>query len=89
MRIFILDGKQMNDKNKAYSHIAKTMCLPDYFGNNLDALADCLSELDNETIVILINKDKLIDGLGEYGQSIVDTFSELSIGEDGFVFVEK
>lgn len=36
-----------------YREIAVVLSFPDYFGHNLDALADCLSEIHRPTAVIL------------------------------------
>jgi len=41
-----LDGKQMGDVPSAYAHLTKAFGLPDYFGQNLNALHECLSDLD-------------------------------------------
>ena len=87
MTIFILDGTKMTDKESAYSHIAKVCRFPDYFGKNLDALADCLSELSMDTVVILMNRDTLLEALGDYGFKMLEVFREQSIGR--YAFVEK
>lgn len=39
-----LDGRQVRDWNHAYDHLVQAFELPDYFGRNLDALRDCLSD---------------------------------------------
>lgn len=89
MRIFILDGKLMTGRKEAYDHIAEVMILPEYFGHNLDALADCLSELDDSSIVILNNSAFMMKSLEDYGEKLLDTFRDSSLGEDSFVFIER
>lgn len=44
-RFFWLDGKQVSSKAEIYNQIEKVMEFP-YFGHNLDALLDCLRDLD-------------------------------------------
>ncbi len=44
-RLFWLDGKQVSSKAEFYNQIEKAMEFP-YFGHNLDALHDCLGDLD-------------------------------------------
>ncbi|MBL1137792.1 MAG: barstar family protein [Chloroflexi bacterium] len=45
-RLFWLDGKQVSSKAEFYNQIEKAMEFP-YFGHNLDALYDCLSDLQD------------------------------------------
>ena len=87
MRIFILDGQKMTSKAAAYEHIARICLLPDYFGKNLDALNDCLSEIESDTVIILMNRDSMLESLGDYGFSMLEVFRENSIGN--YAFVEK
>ena len=87
MTIFILDGTKMTGRDAAYEHIQKTCLFPDYFGKNLDALADCLSELSMDSVLILMNRDALLEALGDYGFKMLEVFREQSIGR--YAFVEK
>ena len=41
----VLDGTTLHDKESALDAIAAALSFPDYFGRNLDALRDCLSDL--------------------------------------------
>lgn len=48
--MIILDGNHMKTKTQAHEYLKTMLCLPDYYGNNLDALFDCLTEMDALTI---------------------------------------
>ena len=87
MRIFILDGNKMTDKKASYEHIQDVLLFPDYFGKNLDALEDCLDEMDENNVIILSNKKALLDNLEEYGEKIIKIFKKCS--EGSFSFVEQ
>ncbi|MEC3977257.1 barstar family protein [Amycolatopsis sp. H20-H5] len=41
----VLDGRRAVDKTSTLSAIAEALSFPDYFGHNLDALYDCLTDL--------------------------------------------
>ena len=76
MNIFILDGTKMLNRDSAHYYISHIMHFPDYYGHNLDALYDCLGEYDESTTVIILNSDELLANLGEYGESLLETFRQ-------------
>ena len=49
----ILDAQKLEEKEQAHRYLKQVMGFPDYYGNNLDALYDCLSEIPDLTICIL------------------------------------
>ncbi|MGN0739547.1 MAG: barstar family protein [Treponema sp.] len=55
--LFILEGKSMKTRTDLFSQIARVLYFPNYFGNNWNALDDCLQDLDwihSDAIKILI-----------------------------------
>jgi hypothetical protein len=44
--IFYLDGQTIDNKKSFLAKIAEVMRFPEYFGNNWDALEDCLTDLE-------------------------------------------
>jgi ribonuclease inhibitor len=40
-----LDCRKMTDRKAAHAYLKQALALPDYYGNNLDALYDCLTDL--------------------------------------------
>ena len=88
MSICLLDGKDMTSREKAYRVIEQTMCFPDWFGHNLDALADCLGELPANMAIVFVNTDALAENLGPYAAKLLNCFRMLS-EECGFQFIEK
>lgn len=52
-----LDGSKMRTLRSFYLRIARALIFPDYFGKNLDALADCLGSLEHvgsQNVVLFI-----------------------------------
>ena len=89
MSIYLLDGKDMTSRDKAYRVIEQEMNFPEWFGHNLDALADCLGDLPTDsTAIVFVNTDALADNLGSYADKILNCFRQLS-EECGFVWIEK
>lgn len=62
--LFILEGKNMKTRSDLFSEIAKVLYFPNYFGNNWNALDDCLQDLDwihsNSIKVLIRDFDKVL-----------------------------
>ncbi len=73
-REYILDCEMMTDRNTAREYIAEQLGFPDYYGKNLDALFDCLTDLD-ECSILFRNLDAL-EMLGDYSGAMLAVFEE-------------
>ena len=65
MKSVILDAKKMAEKEKMHEYFAKKFDLPEHYGRNLDALFDCLCEINEPTLIKLKNKNALDEGTKE------------------------
>ena len=65
MKIVILDAKKMLENERMHEYFAKKFDLPEYYGKNLDALFDCLCEINEPTLIKLKNENVLEAGLKE------------------------
>ena len=86
MSLIILNGRRMTDKTAAHAYIKRRLRFPEYYGANLDALADCLGELGRRKSIVLINADRMRGQLGDYAESLLEVFKELSAAPDSFSF---
>lgn len=66
MKTVTLDGAVLASKEALHQTLARTLAFPDWYGGNLDALFDCLTDLSEEVSITLLNWD----GLGDYGQRV-------------------
>lgn len=90
MQRITLDGKLMQSKEAAHAYIAAAFSFPAYYGRNLDALYDLLSERRRQPLeVTLINGDLLREALGEYGEGIVACFTDAFTKPNGARFIEE
>lgn len=83
----ILDGRLMTDQQRAHQHIKEQFAFPDYYGNNLDALWDLLTEVRKDLTITLIHHAELIDYLDGYGQTLLDLFKEIEETNKYIVFI--
>ena len=68
MNEIVLYGEEM--KENPHEYIKEKLDFPDYYGENLDALYDCLSELGRK--IIIIKDSSLLD------DDLLDTFKDAS-----------
>lgn len=44
MKVVVLDAGMLKEKKQAHQYLKETLGFPAYYGNNLDALHDCLTD---------------------------------------------
>ena len=52
MKQITLDGNILADTAKVHDYLKEMLPFPEYYGNNLDALHDCLTDLNDLEITI-------------------------------------
>ena len=91
MNHFILDFSEVKTLLELHQYLKEVFSLPDDYGNNMDALWDCLSCCYNEnTIIELRNLDVLRMRLEQTAKTMQEVFQDLH-DEDGVIIetVEK
>lgn len=73
-----LDFSGIADKAQLYHYLKQALGLPDYFGNNLDALHDCLTEMDI-TEAEFLNFADLKGVLGSYAETMLQVFLDAGV----------
>ena len=69
--MIVLDAANMTEKEAAHAYLKKALALPDYYGSHLDALYDCLTELE-DTEIQFVN----LDAAGGYFAKVLSVFQE-------------
>ncbi len=54
MKQITLDGNFLADAAKVHDYLKEMLEFPEYYGKNLDALHDCLTDLENVEITITL-----------------------------------
>jgi ribonuclease inhibitor len=67
MNRIILDGSTIKSREQLHGFLAEKLHFPEWYGKNLDALYDCLTEISEETELTLTNHAALETALGAYG----------------------
>ena len=67
----LLDGTIILYREMLHDTLATRLHLPPWYGRNLDALYDCLTDVQEETVVILRDQAALEEHLGGYGRRLL------------------
>ena len=74
MTTYTIDCKEIVDRVSAHNYIADILKFPEYYGKNLDALFDCLTDM-GECIIEFKNIDSL-SCLAEYAKPLLSVFMD-------------
>lgn len=82
MREIILDCSKITEKGQLHEALQEALQLPDWYGKNLDALMDCLTELEIDTHLVLIGWDQA----AEYSSRFESVFTDAAAENEGFTY---
>ena len=88
MKMILLDGRQMTDRSRAHTYLRRRLELPDYYGKNLDALYDCLTEMKDVQIVLTYIAE-MTENLGNYADMLLAVFAEAAEENPGIEFLAE
>lgn len=71
MQVQILYGKEIHSKEQLHELLMQRLPFPTYYGKNLDALHDSLTELSSPLELRIQDCDALCDNLGSYGEKFL------------------
>ncbi|KMZ55581.1 barstar family protein [Dorea sp. D27] len=74
MKEVTLDAGRLCQKEEAHAYLKERLGLPDYYGANLDALYDCLTELDGLRVIIYNRTD-----IGCYVSKIIEVMQDADV----------
>ena len=77
--MIILDGRNMQDRAQTHAELRRKLALPDYYGDNLDALNDCLGELRERPLVVIEGAGEFLESCGGFAAGLLRVFSDNGI----------
>lgn len=79
----VLDSRKFTDKESSHDYLYKTLVLPDYYGKNLDALHDCLTEMKRK--IVISNTSEA----GAYYEALRPVFMDSAEENAGLEIIEQ
>jgi RNAse (barnase) inhibitor barstar len=77
--IHTMDATGWQDKADFHCAVAQALNFPDYYGQNLDALNDCLRDLDvpqdGGTVLVLLHYNAFASNNDDYAKAVLDVFA--------------
>ena len=82
MRKIILDIEKMRSLPMLHKYLHTALALPEYYGANLDALYDCLTEIAEPTELVVPQQVAAEASLGWYGQQFLQVLEDAAAAND-------
>lgn len=76
MEIIRIDGRELPTREAVHDCFAARLALPDYYGRNLDALYDVLTERSTPTRLVICGRNALAAALGTYADALWDALTD-------------
>lgn len=78
MKKIVIDGEKITSMSDFHDFVSKELDFPSFYGRNLDAMYDCLTDIAVETEIVVENFDKLEYELGKYAAIILKVLEDAS-----------
>ena len=72
----ILNGQKITTREELHKQMEQTLDFPEWYGGNLDALYDCLTELMQEMDIRVLHRDALEQNLGDYAAKVLTVLQD-------------
>ncbi len=82
MKELIIDGREEISRAELHEKIAAALDFPEWYGKNLDALYDCLTDMSEETVIEISDFEALTECHGKYALRLARVILEACEGNE-------
>lgn len=83
-----LDGGLITDREELHKVFRERLALPDYYGNNLDALYDVLSTYSETIEITIFNEEQLCSRVPFYKERFLDVLKVAAQENDPRIIIK-
>ncbi|MBO5178648.1 MAG: barstar family protein [Lachnospiraceae bacterium] len=87
--VVVIDGRKMTDKATLHTYLKEQCKFPEYYGNNLDALYDVLTDREEPLEIQLEYAQELKELLCGYGEAFIETLEDAAASCPNISFIIK
>ena len=77
--MIVLDGRRMEGREGLHDELKQKLSLPEYYGNNFDALNDCLGERRERELVVIEHAGQMLEACEDYALGVLRVFADNGI----------
>lgn len=81
-----LNLSDIDSKEMLHDKLAEVLQFPEYYGRNLDALHDLLTDIHEDTYLKLIGIDELRESIGSYADGFLSVVIDSEEENEHFAF---
>ena len=85
----IIDGSALPEAAAVHDLFTRALDLPEWYGRNLDALYDVLTERGEPLRLLVRNQEALAAGLGEYAEDLLRTLADAAAENPALTLVSE
>ena len=74
--MIVLDGRRMADRHEMHAELKEKLSLPEYYGENLDALNDCLGERTGRELVVIEYAGEFLEECEDHALGMLRVFAD-------------
>ena len=78
MRHYTLNLSDISDRDALHARLSGALMLPDYYGRNLDALKDCLTDIQTDFEIVINGYDIMHKAMEMYAEAFRNVLYEIS-----------
>ncbi len=88
MKHCILDGEAIGTREQLHEILQRELELPEWYGRNLDALYDCLTDSHDLISIEFQNREALTDHLGRYARALEQVLRDAAMENEQIEIIE-
>ena len=86
MQKIVIDGSLLSTREALHEYLADELSFPAHYGGNLDALFDCLTEVEHPVEFVMEAPELLVENLGQYAVNLALVLHDAQSANPNIIF---